>query len=98
VENAAKSSGLEYNKDTKEVLRENLDSGMKEQVVKLENERDRGDHSKSKDRAKKMNADMAELKGETGKYTPLRVLQRIGDNSTEVLQDLGIEDKKDNKK
>lgn len=98
VENAVNNSNLEYNKDVGETLKESLSTDMQNKLRELENEKNEVDGSVTKDRKTDTKNKKPQFKGATGNYTPLRVLQKIGDNSSEVLEDLGIEDKKGNKK
>ena len=97
VENAANNSNLEYNKDVGEVLRSSLSPDMKTKLEKLDNEKNKTRGSESRKREGEVNKAILKSKSATGNYTGLRVLEKVGDNSTEVLQDLGIEDKKENK-
>lgn len=97
VENAANNSNLEYNKDVGEVLRNNLFPDMKTKLQELDKEKNKEKGSKTQEREAEIKEAKLKSKQATGNYTGLRVLEKVGNNTTEVLQDLGIEDKKENK-
>ena len=95
VRNAANNSNLGYNKDTQEILESNLNA--KEQIIagNLENERDKGEDSISKDVIKKVAKGKEDFESVTGKYTSLRVFSKIKNDGNKLL---GIKNEKDEDK
>jgi hypothetical protein len=94
VDNAANNPNLQYNKDVGETLKNNLNPEQLNVVKNLENERGRGDKSKSKLIAQDIKEKKEEFDSLTGKNTGLRVLRELGNNTGEIV---GIE-RDDNKK
>jgi hypothetical protein len=94
VKNVANNSNLGYNKSTEELLRNNLNA--EEQVIaqNLDNERSKVDGSVSNQVALKIKEGKNTVDSLTGSSTALRVLEKIGDDTNDVL---GIE-KVNNKK
>ena len=96
VSNAVNNPNLKYNKPVEETLKNNLNSEQLKIVQNLENERVRGDGSKAKDVNDELNIKKEAFDSLTGKYTGLRVLRELGNNTGEIV---GIprDDKKDGK-
>ena len=94
VSNAVNNPNLKYNKPVEETLKNNLNPEQLKIAQNLENERVRGDDSKSKLITKKIKEGKEDFKSLTGKHTGLRVLRELGNNTGEIV---GIE-RDDNKK
>ena len=94
VSNAVNNPNLKYNKPVEETLKNNLNPEQLKIVQNLENEMVRGDGSKSGDTEKDLKKSKEDFDSLTGKYTGLRVLRELGNNTGEII---GIE-RDDNKK
>ena len=94
VSNAVNNPNLKYNKPVEETLKNNLNSEQLKIVQNLENERVQGDDSKSSKVMDGVNKGKESFDSLTGKYTGLRVLRELGNNTGEII---GIE-RDDNKK
>jgi len=94
VSNAVNNPNLQYNKPVEETLKNNLNPEQLKVVQNLENEKVRGDDSKSKLTTQKIKEKNDEFDSLTGNHTGLRVLRELGNNTGEIV---GIE-RDDNKK
>ena len=97
VENAANNSNLEYNKDVGKVLKNSLSPDMKTKLEKLDNEKSKGDDSWTKEREAEIKEAKLKSKSATGNYTGLRVLDTIGNNTSDTLGIPKVDDKQNKK-
>ena len=94
VNNAVNNPNLQYNKPVEETLKNNLNPEQLKIVENLENERVQGDDSKSSKVMDRVNKGKEAFDSLNGKYTGLRVLRTLGNDTGEIV---GIE-RDDNKK
>jgi hypothetical protein len=88
VNNAVNNSNLGYNKSTEAILKENLNSDEKIIAQNLDNEKKKGEGSKSGEVAAAVKEAKEEAKSTTGQSTMLRVFEKVGNDTSDVL---GIE-------
>lgn len=98
VSNAAKSSNLGYTKGTGEILKSNLSPEEKIAMDKLEKERLGVKGTKSNDVNDKINEKIAAHEGIVGDSAVARVLDKIGNDTSDTLGIAKIGDKKNNGK
>jgi len=94
VSNAAKSSNLGYNKDTREMLKNNLNSEEKIAMEKLQKERLGVKGTGAFETKEGLKEKEAKLQGITGDSAVARVLDKIGNDTSDTLGMAKVGDKK----
>jgi lambda repressor-like predicted transcriptional regulator len=98
VTNAAQTADLGYNSNVKNILQSNLRPEEKVIAKNLEIERNQVDSSKTKETKEKINKESVKLKGIVGESTIARVLDKIGNDASDIIGIDKVGDKKNNGK